>query len=272
MTIGSPCEIFCLPMHRHDLAPLLLLALAVFSPASAGAQTDDDLAREHFRAGRAYFERAQYEDAAREFEEAHALSGRATLLLNLSRSYELNGQTEEAIDALERWQASEDVEADDEARALAASRLERLRQQQALEDEEREAAATAQQEAEEAARLAAEDPPMSRMRIAGIGTLSAGGAAMIVAVISGSLARVQYNELDDVCPDGVCPPEYADEKQRGKRLALTADIFGAVSLAAIVTGAVLMVIDDVGGDEAGGPELDVAVDRHGVRGGLRFAF
>src|SRR5262245_18640350 len=64
-----------------------VLFIGVMS-GQARAQSDDERARNHFEAGRSYYEQAQYEDAVREFQESFDLSGRAELLLNISQAEE----------------------------------------------------------------------------------------------------------------------------------------------------------------------------------------
>jgi len=60
------------------------------------------MARNHFEAGRTYFERARYEDAHREFAEAYRLSQRPTLLLNMSRAREAAGDPAGAAECRHR--------------------------------------------------------------------------------------------------------------------------------------------------------------------------
>lgn len=79
------------------------LAVIVARVAPVHAQTDDERARTHFEAGRSYYEQAQYEDAAREFQESFDLSGRPELLLNISRAHERALHYDDAIGAARRY-------------------------------------------------------------------------------------------------------------------------------------------------------------------------
>lgn len=66
----------------------------------------DRLARTHYDAGSSYYQQGRYEDALREFEEAHRLSSparKAVLLYNIGLAHERLGHLSEAIDALRRY-------------------------------------------------------------------------------------------------------------------------------------------------------------------------
>jgi tetratricopeptide (TPR) repeat protein len=79
------------------------LAMIMAQVAPVRAQTDDERARTHFEAGRSYYEQAQYEDAAREFQESFDLSGRPELLLNISQARERALQYDDAIGAARHY-------------------------------------------------------------------------------------------------------------------------------------------------------------------------
>jgi len=243
---------------RSSRLALLCGCLIWASALPARAQTDDDVAREHFRAGRAYFERAQYGDAAREFEESYALSQRPALLLNLSRAYELDGRLPEAIDAIDRWLATEDAEVDEAARAGAEGRRGRLVAELEREQREREA---------EASR----EPPMPPLRVAGLATLGGSGALLVGAVVTGVLALKKHDELEAACPGGVCPPDRADDVQRGERLANTSTALSVAAGAAAISGALLYLL---GGRETAdaGPHVELTAGPGEIRGGVRVAF
>jgi tetratricopeptide (TPR) repeat protein len=82
---------------------VLGLAVIMAQVAPVHAQTDDERARTHFEGGRSYYEQAQYEDAAREFQESFDLSGRPELLLNISQAQERALHYDDAIGAARRY-------------------------------------------------------------------------------------------------------------------------------------------------------------------------
>src|SRR5690606_34723814 len=113
-----------------------------------GQARDDEMARTLFETGRAYFERAKYDEAAESFGEAYRLSGRAPLLVNQARALEAGGRFAEAIEVLETFL---EVESEDiTAREGVNTVLKRLRATQAREDAE---------EPEDVVEAEAEAPP-----------------------------------------------------------------------------------------------------------------
>lgn len=168
--------------------------------------SSDDAARRHFESGRAYFDRAQYDAAVREFEEAYRLSHRKELLVNVSRAYEAAGHVDRAIAALEQWLAVAD--ANDPLRADMEARIVRLRLHSESVAAQREAEAQRAREAE--AAEAASRPPEStpapaarveaapesspnpaRIVLLGAGAAAAGVGAVFLALGYGDIHTVE---------------------------------------------------------------------------------
>ena len=87
----------------------LAAALCLCSAGRAhGAPTaaDLDLAKAHFRTGELNYERGNYPDAAKEFEEAYRLSERAEMLYNMGKSYDGAGDMRGALLAYRRFLAA----------------------------------------------------------------------------------------------------------------------------------------------------------------------
>lgn len=94
----------------------LLVCWLTLSVASARADApsaplpntppDVELAKAHFRTGEIYYQRQRFPDAAREFEEAYRLSGRAELLYNMGKSYDGASDTAKALHAYRRFIAA----------------------------------------------------------------------------------------------------------------------------------------------------------------------
>jgi tetratricopeptide (TPR) repeat protein len=97
---------------RRDVAglsiscALLVVAASRASAADAPRPADLDLAKAHFRTGELNYERGAYPDAAKEFEEAYRLSGRAEMLYNMGKSYDGAGDMRGALDAYRRFLAT----------------------------------------------------------------------------------------------------------------------------------------------------------------------
>jgi tetratricopeptide (TPR) repeat protein len=99
---------------------LLALALACsFSTVAraaddAGASESDlELAKAHFNTGQIDYDKGRFVDAAKEFEEAYRLSGRAPLLYNMGKSYDGASDFAHALVAYRRFIASGPTNAGD---------------------------------------------------------------------------------------------------------------------------------------------------------------
>ncbi|MFH0899345.1 MAG: tetratricopeptide repeat protein [Pseudomonadota bacterium] len=105
-------------MALHSVLALLLAGLLAAHSRQAAAEEDTlHAARVHFQAGEQYYVRGRYEEAIREFKEAHRLSSKPALLYNIAEAYERLGDLEQARDFLEQYLASGSAAAD-EAEAI----------------------------------------------------------------------------------------------------------------------------------------------------------
>jgi tetratricopeptide (TPR) repeat protein len=112
---------------------LVFIALTTLSAATVHAQEtpqpapsgdDVDIAKAHFNTGQTYYEHGRFDDAAREFEEAYRLSGKAPLLYNVGKSYDGGNDFARALDAYQRFLAA--APADNPDRDFSAKRVELL--------------------------------------------------------------------------------------------------------------------------------------------------
>jgi tetratricopeptide (TPR) repeat protein len=233
-----------------------LAALALASPVEAqdrpqGRQDEDDeMARTLFQTARAYFERAQYEEAAAAFGKAYRLSGRHQLLINQARAFEAGGQVREAIGALERFE--EVAPEEDPLRGTVTAMLRRLRaaaergkgtDDAAGDDIDGEEEGTAPAGP---AELDPGAPPpaggRAGMRWSGVGALSLAGLSAAVAIGTGIASRRTHNSLEADCPGGLCPPDLQGDIDRGRRLGVVSTVFTFVGIGAAVTGALLLFL------------------------------
>jgi tetratricopeptide (TPR) repeat protein len=76
------------------------------APLQQPSGDDVDIAKAHFNTGQTYYEHGRFEDAAREFEEAYRLSGKAPLLYNVGKSYDGSNDFARALDAYQRFLAA----------------------------------------------------------------------------------------------------------------------------------------------------------------------
>jgi len=78
--------------------------------------------------------------------------------------------------------------------------------------------------------------------------LGVGGAAAVGAAVTGGLALRAMSDLEDACPGSNCPASKQSDIDRGRNLALTADVLMGVAAAGIVTGVVLFFVEPKRGE------------------------
>lgn len=208
------------------LACGLLIAVPTASLAQAAAApptetmaqsttTDADMtdlkARSHFRLGREYYDQGRFAEAAKEFEIAHGLSGRGSLLYNVYLAYRDAQDTPNAARALRGYlaavpnaenrenlvarlaafdallkQAEEDA-ARQEAEAAEAARKAQEADQKRAEADQRAL------EAEQRANVRPSRPWWPWLLVGG------GLAATATGIVLGTLATSDADELRDQC-------------------------------------------------------------------------
>jgi tetratricopeptide (TPR) repeat protein len=82
---------------------LLLLLWPALAIAEGPAREDVDIAHAHYNTGEINYQHGRFEDAAREFEEAYRLSGKAPLLYNMGKSYDGANNYARALDSYQRF-------------------------------------------------------------------------------------------------------------------------------------------------------------------------
>ncbi len=218
---------------------------------------EDEAARRHFESGRAYFERAEYDDAVREYEKSYALSLRPPLLVNVSRAHESAGRPKEAAEALERWlQVSPP---DDPMRADIESRHKRLRAQ---------ADKLAEQTVEpvQAPVPAPEQPtkaPAAEAKHSRLGPwllVGGGGAALAGGVVVLLLGRSDIASVEDA-KEGTRWSSVKDKADSGPRKVMIGSVLGGVGVAALTAGILWMLLDD---DDASERQTQVGLSPNGV--------
>lgn len=196
-----------LPMRVIVTIFVVTLASPTFAQET-DTNTNESIARTHFEAGNAYYERGNFEAAIREFQHAYDLSQRPALLHNIYLAYrDLQDDTNAAVFLRRYLNEAEDVD----NRALLERRLRELESSNSASEERSPA---------------------------GWVVLTSGVAAILGGAIAGGLAIQSRNTLDDEwCNDRVCREGFATEQDRGQRAALSSTILlsvGAVAIAASI--------------------------------------
>jgi tetratricopeptide (TPR) repeat protein len=109
---------------RTAVLTLVLVATTARAEEPSPPAEDVDVAKAHFNTGQINYEHGRFEDAAREFEEAYRLSGKAPLLYNVGKSYDGSNDFARALDAYQRFLAA--APPDNSDRGFAQTRVERL--------------------------------------------------------------------------------------------------------------------------------------------------
>ncbi len=245
------------------LGSLLLMALS----GTAHAQTDEAAARQHFRLGQAHYENGQFAEAAREFETAYRMSGRARLLYNAYLAYRDMQDLPNSARTLRQFLAEsndlESTERDQLQARLTAIDGAIARQQTSMPAEapsRTEAQASQEGSEESAATASATTQPSTGgggFNPSPVGFIVGGvGVALgIAAIVTGALASSDFSTLQAECTNGVCPdrPELREAQSRGQTLAIATDVLWVTGVVALATGvALIFALQDGGGDTTAG--------------------
>ncbi|HZS35341.1 MAG TPA: CDC27 family protein [Polyangia bacterium] len=208
------------------IAAIGCAALVSFLSPAARAQSADDqeAAKAHFLAGSAYYEQANYNDAVKEFNEAHRLSQRPDLLYNIALCYERLEQYDKAIAALKQY-LSEKQNAPDGN--VIQERIQNL--------EKRRTVTTVTVSA---------TPPKKFRHTASLVVGSVGVAVLAAALGTGLAADQIHKDLDRACPNSLCvDSSLRSKRDQGYDLAVASDVLLGVGLAALATGVVLLIVE-----------------------------
>jgi tetratricopeptide (TPR) repeat protein len=225
---------------RLLVAVLSAAILAYATPSAAQVpQADEDAAKAHFLSGSAYYEQANYNDAVREFIEAHRLSKRPDLLYNISVCYERLGRWDDAIAALQQY-LTERPEAPD--RQVIETRIANYKQRR---------------DQEQRARMAQIPPPVTapapvvtptqpRRHVASWIVGGIGAGLLVAGLGTGVTAHLAYNDLIMKCGGFVCngsDQSLRNEVSFGRALTISTDVLLAVGGAGLVTGVILFIVE-----------------------------
>ena len=238
-------------------------------PSAAGLSGDEE-ARMRFELGRRYYDTGRFVEAAREFAEAHRLSGRTELLYNLFLAYRDAGDDQHAIETLRAYIPS--LEAG-ERRTQLEARLRVLEQRLAAPagtgggDATTGGASEGGAEGEGTGTQGGDGGAGGGTGTSGDGSsggssdgsggglgilpwivVGAGGALVVASVITGVLALDARSSLTSMCSaDGACPPGYESTQSSGQALAITTDVLWITGALAVGTGVVLAILDMTSG-------------------------
>lgn len=244
-------------MSRPPIPTALLLLVALHYPVRAAAQDgasdegaaspedggdapDRDVverARNHFNAGRAYYEDGRYEDAVREFAEAHRLTGHPDVLYNLAQAYDRLGRRQDAVERYRQYLDDAETPPD---RARVEQRIEELELMMRAED------------AGDAPVRPPRPPPDGGPGIAPWIAFGTAGVLAVGAAITGGMALSTHASLSDECPMDRCSPEHRDDIDSGSTLSTVSTILTAGAVVGAGVGVGLLLFGGGGEEEASG--------------------
>jgi Tetratricopeptide repeat len=264
-------------MRRHKawwLAPLVALALLAGPGRAFGQDTADDLARRHFESGVAYLQESDYDNALKAFEKAYELSKRPEILINIATVHERRNELDQAVASLEKYL---EVAPEGDQREMVGLRIQNLKKRIADQAAGKEADAGAAANEDGGASLpppgpsatgttGPEQPPPveSKSNVPAYVLLGIGGVTAAGAIITGVLAKGEYDSKKDSCS----PHCSSDDVSSGKTLALTSTVLTGVAVVSASIGAVLLFTNSSSQEKAAKkPPARWAVGFSPTRGG-----
>jgi hypothetical protein len=249
---------------------------------------DQEQARVHFDAGRLHYDNGRFDEAAREFAVAYEMSGNAVLLYNLFLVHRDANRMEEAVAALEGYlDKVTDQPGTDTLRARLRAMKTKLQTQADAAKAEKAGAPPTPEGPEDGVSLASpipEAPPAppeawaearagSQALGGAIGTMAAGTALGLGAVVTGILAKRAESDLHAACPERTsCDPALESTLVRARRLGVTTDVLWMTGVAAAVGGAVWFLFKRRQSRETRRPAVSVGCGPDGCALGYERAF
>jgi tetratricopeptide (TPR) repeat protein len=221
---------------RHAAKLLVLALLLVAAPASA-QEAELSEARRRFVLGTGYYDAGRYAAAAREFEAAYLLSGRAALLFNIARAEQRAGEDARAIAWLKRYLAEVPDAPDGSS---VRSQIEVLEQTMARR------AAPVETAPPPPALVRPAPPPTApidarpaRMKTAGWTLIGTGAAVTVIGIVLGALSAQAGGQLTS--GNGEFAARFQDTESRGQLTQALGIGFDVIGGAALATGAGLLI-------------------------------
>jgi hypothetical protein len=196
---------------------------------------DTELSRRYFDDGSKRYEAHDYEGAVREFEKARLIRPAPGLDFNIGRAHDRLGHIEQAIASYRLY-----VEAKPEPRDATEVR-ERVRVLEGRLEQMRPAPPIAQPAAPSPAAAPAPAPKHPSLTIAGIAVGVVGVAALAGGIACGVLAQKNGDDLTHL--DQTMGTFSSGKERAGKNEQLAEGVLLGVGGAALITGAVLIALD-----------------------------
>ncbi len=236
----------------------------------------DEQAKAHFRVGKSLYDSGRFAEAAAEWQKAYDMSKRPELLYNIYVAHRDANDASAATAALRSYLELAEVEPS--RRVNLEARLRALEQAAAAQpppeptSEQPKELAQAQPAPDPALEAAADEADMAA--ILPYALIGVGGAMVIGGVVTGLMTQSKIDEVEDGCPDEMCPAGFGLEGRVDDidKLALVTDVllFGGVAVAGV--GAVLLILDDGEQAPAAAPAASLGCGPSGCMASVRGRF
>lgn len=239
---------------------------------------NDERAKAHFRVGTSLYEAGRFNEAAEEWQKAFELSQRSELLYNVYVAYrDAATSNDKAIGALRRYLELGTIEAT--RRLQLEARLRAMEEAQAQATQNAAPAAVAEpapvaSESAQPVTVADSAEDSSPSNVGPILLMAGGGALLVASVITGVMANGVESDLEDKCPNNLCPAEVDLEGERSKGNTLIAlnAITGVAGVLALGTGVVWLLMNGGNDDAAPTPPVSFGCGINGCAGQVTTRF
>ena len=247
---------------------MVAAACATLSAPVRAQPNADELAHRNFESGVAYLQESDYENALKAFEKSYQLSKRPEILLNLATVHERLGQLQLAVDALEEYLRKEpDGEHADTVRVRIANLQKNIAKRDAAKKSEPPPPPPPKKTTEKADGTEREPPAAKPDRTIPYVALGLGGLAAGGAVLTGILAKGEYDSAKDECD----PHCQESDVSSGKSLAMVSTVLTGVAAVGVGVGVILLLTEKPTAEKppssAGVPHFDVALGPRGAAAG-----
>lgn len=228
------------------------LALLAAHGSALAQSTSDDLARRHFESGAAYLEESDYDNALQAFQKAYDLSKRPEILLNIATVHERKAELGPAVDALNQYLSV--VPPGDEHLDAVKLRIQNLQKRMGDEKADTSGASAAPSAGPSGVAPASPTPPPASApapaqppaaqpspkhasRLPAFIALSIGGLAAGGAVVTGIIAKADYDESKSSCSPACTDSQLSS----GRTMALTSTLLAGAAIVGVGVGVTLLL-------------------------------
>ena len=245
----------------RGLTCLALLLLLLPAASAYGQQGDTNLAKRYYKLGEELYNRADYEEALKQFKRAYTYSGQAALLYNMARCRESLGQHKQAVEHYERFlkEGSPKDPSVIKARIANLRRLIDKKEKPAPPAPKPSPTPPASQPKPTPAPVTPKpkpapkptpvpDPPKTAspsrpLRTTGWILVGVGGVSLVAGAVFSGLAAGKASDMEQYNADGREYKEVIGDEEEGQSMQ-TGQIVALVAGGVVVaTGAVLLILD-----------------------------